>query len=286
MKIEIVDKSLMMIILLEKCNFNCVHCLREYEPMEVGYQLSYKQFQLCLSDCRELKGISWVHFTGGEPTLWKEKDRNLVDLLLEISKAGFTPGLTSNGSFFVNYGRTRDFFARYFDGSSMPLRIYLSIDTFHKNFDPIKEKAKSLDNILRLKKRLPRAQADRLGINVMAVISKDSNSLLPEKMIRDYESRGVSFGFLPLLSLGRADSFKHLCPDLNSDNPEDLGAYRHFFREKDRMRTEESGDRNRADFINLIGSDYYFTNPWRKVGRLGNLPDSIINAYSNPNDCI
>ena len=79
MKIEIRDKSLMMIFLLEECNFECSHCLREDEPMVPGYKLSFKQLQLCLSDCQRLESISWVHFTGGEPTLCTDLF-DLVDL--------------------------------------------------------------------------------------------------------------------------------------------------------------------------------------------------------------
>jgi hypothetical protein len=162
----------------------------------------------------------------------------------------------------------------------MPLRVYLTIDTFHNNFDPVRETARSLDNILKCKRELPREQADLLEVNAMAVISKDFNSLLPDGMIRYYESLGVAFGFLPLFPAGRAKSFSHLCPDVNSDNPEDLGAYQLFHRKKDQERRRKTQNRHRADFINLVGDDYYFARPWRKVGRLGRLPDEIIGAYS------
>jgi len=282
MKIEINDKSLMMIFLLEECNFTCPHCVNKDAPMDSGYKFSFEQLQSCLSDCRSLASIRWVHFTGGEPTLWSERNRDLSDLLLEIAEAGFTPGFTSNGSLFLNYGKCRDFFGKYVDGSSMPLRIYLSIDTFHKNFSRTKERATSLDNIIKCKKELPCAQADLIETNVITVLSKDFNSLLPDDMIRYYESRGVAFGFVPLLPGGRASSFNHLCPDLNSDNPKGLGAFQLFHEEISRYKQRGTKDRKRAEFMNLIGNDYYFANPWRKVAQLSNLPDAIIEAYSNP----
>ena len=280
--VEIEDRSLMMIILLEECNFACAHCLREYEPMAPGYKLKFEQLQLCLADCRKMESISWVHFTGGEPTLWTEGNRSLIDLLLEIAKRGFTPGFTTNGSLLTDYSRCRDFLAQYFNDSSMPLRIYFSIDTFHRNFNPKVERARSLDNVIECMKDLPQIQADLLDLHVITVVSKDYDSLLPEGMIRYYESRGVSFGFVPLMPLGRAESFRDLCPDLDSRDPEDLGAYRSFYKKKSPKREGATKDRQRANFINLIGSDYYFTNPWRKVARLGNLPDEIIRAYLNP----
>ena len=100
MVIEILDRSMIGILLLERCNFECPHCVRSDEPMDPGYQLSFQQLQQCLGDCHALKSITWVHFSGGEPTLWTEGDRDLVDLLLETAKAGYTPSFTTNGSSF------------------------------------------------------------------------------------------------------------------------------------------------------------------------------------------
>ena len=280
MKIEIGDKSLMMIFLLEECNLECAHCLREDEPMDTGYKLSFGQLQLCLSDCRSLESIRWVHFSGGEPTLWTEGNRDLVDLLLEITRADFTPGFTTNGRSFVDYSRCHDFFAKYVDGSTKPLRVYFSIDTFHHNFAVKKGRAQSLDNVIKCKQELPRAKADLLDIAVMAVVSKDPESLLPDEMIEHYESLGVAFSFGPLLPMGKAKSFIHLCPDLSSDNPEDSGAYLRFHKKENRKKRAETKSQYRADNIILIGDDYYFADPWRRVAQLGHLPDTIIHAYS------
>lgn len=282
MKIEIDNKSLMMIFLLEECNFTCAHCVREDEPMNPGYKLSFEQLQLCLSDCHSLESLRWVHLSGGEPTLWTERNRDLVDILLEIAKADFTPGFTTNGSLFVDYRGCNDFFARYVNSSAMTLRVYLTIDTFHHNFDPEEGRAQSLDNVLKCKQELPRARADLLDIAVIAVISKDFKSLLPNEMIAHYESLGVSFGFIPLLPKGKAKSLGHLCPDLTSDNPEDLGAYQRFHRKESRKKRDTTNNRHRTNYLVLIGDDYYFADPWRKVAKLGYLPDTIIHAYSGP----
>jgi MoaA/NifB/PqqE/SkfB family radical SAM enzyme len=270
----------MMIFLLENCNFDCAHCGREDEPMDPGYRLSFKQLRSCLSDCRSLDTVSWVHFSGGEPTRWTEGNLGLVDLLLEISKAGFTPGFTTNGSYFTDYGRCDSFFRKYVDGSTVPLRLYLSIDTFHRNFDREEGRAPSLDNIIKCKQELPSAKADLLIIAIIVIISKDLKSLLPDEMIRHYESQGVTFGFVPLFRLGKAKSFAHLCPDLSSDDPAALGAYRRFCPEVMRKKRYEMKRSGRVDHIILIGNDYYFNDPWRKVASLGHLPDQIVRAYS------
>jgi MoaA/NifB/PqqE/SkfB family radical SAM enzyme len=280
MKIEIADKSLMMILLLEECNLDCAHCIREDEPMEPGYRLSLEQFRQCLADCRRLESIRWVHFTGGEPTLWAEEGSDLVDLLLEIAEAGYIPGFTSNGVFFEDYDKCRDFFARYFAGSDMPLRLYFSIDTFHGNFDRKRKRASSLDNILNCRQELAPAKADQLVITAMPTISKLAKSLLPEEMVEHYESQGIRFAFVPLIPMGKGRSFAHLCPDLTRDRPEGLGAFYRYYHNGKWEKLSEAERRQRADHINLIGDTYYFAEPWRKVGRLGDLPDEIVRAYA------
>lgn len=280
MQFEIKDKSLMMIFLLEKCNFSCSHCVREDEPMDPGYRLSFNQLRQCLSDCRRLESIRWVHFSGGEPTLWKERNHDLVDLLLEIANAGYTPGFTSNGSLLATYDRCREFFARYTDYSSSPLRLYFSIDTFHKNYNPQEGRARCLDSIMKLKGELPPGKSDLLDISVLVTISKDHNSLLPDEMIEHYESLGAKFGFVPLYPMGRAKSFRHLCPDLTSDNPDNLGAYRRFYKKESRRKQDDAKNLLRTDHIILIGNDYYFSDPWHRVGWLGHLPEEIIRGYS------
>ena len=288
MGIEIADKSLMMIMLLEECDLACPHCVREDEPMDPGYRLSFRQLKMCLADCRLLESVSWVHFSGGEPTLWAEGDRDLVDLLLEIAASGFSPGFTTNGSAFLNYDRCRRLFRRYVDASTIPLRLYLSIDTFHRNFNTETGRSQSLDNVMRYRQELPRNKGELLDTRVVVIVSKESESLLPDEMVAHYESMGVGFGFVPLKPRGRAKSIRHLCPDLESDNPEDLGAYWRFHRQEGHGRSKQTVSPDKAAYIVLIGDDYYavvddnhdFRNRWQKVAQLGHLPDELIKAYS------
>ena len=263
----------MMIFLLEECNNKCPHCVRTDEPMPAGYKLSSEQLEICLEDCKKLKSVEWVHFSGGEPTLWREDGFGLVDLMITIADAGFDPGFTTNGIIFQDYRECENFFRKYIKNSNRVLRLYLSIDTFHSNFDAVKGRAASLDNILKLVEALIPEEKEKINLIVMAVISKDVKSLLPNEMIRHYESLGVDFRFLPLKSMGKAMEFIDLCPDLSSGKPEDLGAYHKYYKKE----LAESRD---TDNIILIGNDYYFHNPqFRKIARLGDLPENIIEKY-------
>jgi len=290
LKIDIADKSLMMIFLLEECNFTCCHCVREDEPMECGYKLSFQQLRQCLKDCQNLESVSWIHFSGGEPTLWREDEQCLPDLLTEISQAGFTPGFTTNGSSFLNFDQCYDFFKRYTETSTNPLRLYLSIDTFHRNFDPDSGRAKSLDNVVKSGQKLPGDRGKLIDVRVGAAISKETESLLPEMMVDYYKSMGVTFHFFPVRPVGKAKSMRNLCPDLDSDKPADQGAYHRFHRMKQRSSPAKTVDSTKAAHIVLIGDNYWvsvndsyeFASRWRKISSLGRLSKEIILAYSKP----
>ena len=261
----------MMIFLLEECNFSCNHCVREDEPMPPGYKLSLEQLRLCLSDCHKLETIDWIHFSGGEPTLWIDKKLDLADLLIEISKAGFEPGFTTNGSYFNDYKKCNELLQKYFNNSNKRLRLYLSIDTFHQNFNFQRGRAKSLDNVIKYKMNLPSEKKKLLGITVLSIISKDSSSLLPNEMIEHYKSLDVKFIFPPLKAVGKAKSFSYLCPNLGSGKREELGAYYHFYNEKKKQSVTTN--------LVLIGNNYYLPDPWRQVGRLGYLSSNIFESF-------
>ncbi len=275
MDIRVIDRSLMMVFLLEECNLSCAHCVREEEPMPAGYRLEREQLTGCLADCASLESIRWVHFSGGEPTLWREGDLDLADLLVEISRAGLEPGFTTNGKAFEDYGICCDLFNRVLPYLERPVHLYLSIDTFHANFDVLTGRSLCLDNVLECRRAMPSKERGLLNINVAVVVSKDDSSLLPDGMVEHYRSLGVKVKVNPLKPKGLARSLAHLCPDLQSDRPEDLGAYYRYRTE----RLPEGEDRAAANIV-LIGEDYYFPDPWRKVARLGHLPPELALAYS------
>ena len=289
--IKIIEKSWIGIILLEQCNFDCPHCLRIDEPLDPGYKLTYKQLRLFLTDCGNLESLTWIHFSGGEPMLWKQDGLSLVDLLLEVAAEGYTPAFTTNGSYFNNFDNCCRFFAEYLDNTTERLIVWFSIDSFHSNFEIEKGRSQCMENVLRFKSDLSPDKANLLDLRIASAISRDPVSLLPEKMIRRYESRGVSFHFGPLRPNGRARQFKNICPDLESGKPENLGAYARYYKEPENASAESTvmKDRECVRSMCLIGDDYYLylgnndpdlRSQFRKIAQLGHLPGEIIEAYS------
>jgi len=277
MRFDVREKSLMMVFLLEECNRSCPHCVREEEPMDAGYKLSHTQLRQCLSDCRRLERVRWVHFSGGEPTLWSDGGRGLTDALIEVAQAGYQPGFTTNGSRFEDYAACCDFFQRYAATAGVPLRTFLSIDTFHGNFDVDSGSCRSLDNLLRYRDTLPGRRRALLEVNPLAVVSKDPASLLPEEMMRRYESLGAPFRMIPLRPRGRATRLASECPDPNSNTEQGLGAFYRY-----RPKQVEVGGTPAPNLV-LIGNDYYVSEPeWRVVAKLGHLPEEVVRAYGDP----
>jgi molybdenum cofactor biosynthesis enzyme MoaA len=271
---KIADRSLMMVFLLEECDLSCPHCVRPDEPMPPGYRLTSSQLRGCLADCRGLDAVRWVHFSGGEPTLWREGELDLVDLLVGISEAGFEPGFTTNGVTMSDARRCDDLLRRYFDRADKRLRLYLSVDTFHANFDAASGRSRCLDNVARWRGAMPPDRVGLLEATVLTVVSRDAASLLPEGMVEQYQGLGLRFRFVPLMPKGRARSLASLCPDTTSDRPEDLGAYHRYRTRRDPRDPDEAAN------LVLIGDDYYLPDPWRRVARIGEMPVELVNAYS------
>lgn len=271
---KIADRSLMMIFLLEECDLSCPHCVRPDEPMAPGYALTTAQLRGCLEDCQCLDVVRWVHFSGGEPTLWREGGLDLADLLVEIARAGFDPGFTTNGVAMSDARRCDDLLRRYFDRADARLRLFLSVDTFHGNFDAGTGRSQCLDNVARWREGMPPDRRGLLDATVLTVVSRDAASLLPEGMVEHYERLGLKFRFVPLKPKGRGRSLASLCPDTTSDRPEDLGAYRRFH------AGGAPRDPDEAANLVLVGDDYYLPDPWRRVGRIGGMPEELVAAYS------
>lgn len=111
---------------------------------------------------------------------------------------------------------------------------------------------------------------------------------MPEAMVAHYESLGANFSFIPLGFKGRAKALGDICPVLNGDDPNDLGAYARFHRNRTIDWAAEAPEREKASNLVLIGDSYYvvltdvdkLSDRWLRVGHLGALPDVILSQYS------
>lgn len=90
------EKPLQTVLFItDYCNLKCKHCsesghagtiMKSYQQIREELEYSYRQ------------GSRFVDFEGGEPTLWRDGDRCLNDLILLAKKIGFfSTTVTTNG---------------------------------------------------------------------------------------------------------------------------------------------------------------------------------------------
>ena len=256
---------IMGISLLHKCNFNCDHCGYIYvgdaedHIIRPGYRLTWEQVMTAISESTSLKDSYWnLNYTGGEPTLWEEDGKDLVDILIATANAGALPTYNTNGSYFHDYDQTYSFFHKYIDNADTPLKTFISMDKFHKNYDQENGRAKSLDNILKVLETFPDNKRGLLPTHVVIIVTKDPNSSLPEEMKEHYGSMGITFGDFPMLDIGKAKNLKGQLPEFSGYPP---------------MPVKEGGG---PPVLVLVGDDYYVGNT--KTGKLGQMLDLYPNA--------
>ena len=75
-----------VIFITDQCNLQCKHCC--VFAQKAVKQKSYEQIRTELEKAHKL-GSRFVDFEGGEPTLWKEDDRDLNSLIRLAKEIGF-----------------------------------------------------------------------------------------------------------------------------------------------------------------------------------------------------
>jgi MoaA/NifB/PqqE/SkfB family radical SAM enzyme len=255
----------MGVSLLYKCNFSCEHCGYIYigdaedHIIRPGYRLAWDQVMTAIRDCVSLKDSYWnMNYTGGEPMLWEEDVKDLADILIATANAGVLPTFNTNGSCLEDYDNCAQFFRRYIENAETPLKTFISMDKFHKNYDQEKGRAKSLDTIAKVIASFPAEKRELLSVHVVIIVTKDPDSSLPEEMKKHYGAMGITFGDFPMMNIGKAKKLSDQMPE-----PPDLSLM---------MRKKGNGPPGMV----LVGDDYYHGS--KKIGKLGHMLDLYPNG--------
>jgi len=136
-----------VIFISDRCNLACKHCTvyqikdpitKSYEKIREELEYSYKQ------------GSRFVDFEGGEPTLWKEGDKDLNSLIRLAKEIGFySTTITTNAQL-------------PFTGSEAD-SIWVSLDGLGRYHDEIRGKGA----FERLEKNIASANHPRLSVNMV-----------------------------------------------------------------------------------------------------------------------
>lgn len=136
-----------------ECNLRCKHCCIDKEKQQITK--SYEQIEEELKYSYNL-GSRFVDFEGGEPTLWKDNEKNINDLILLAKKIGFfSTTVTTNAQ--------NDF--SWLNANS----VWVSIDGFEESHDLIRGKgsfAKAVENITKY------GESGKKSLSINMVINK------------------------------------------------------------------------------------------------------------------
>jgi uncharacterized Fe-S cluster-containing radical SAM superfamily protein len=253
--------------LTDACNKNCTVCLRS--PEATKHHLSYAEFRRYLDDLNRLSkqfAIKYQFITGGEPTLWKEGGKDIIDVLAEVRALDGVGIVTmpSNGKVFEDLNFARAWLSRLSERLKRPIVLGISIAAYQNNFDGTRSAA--LDNILSV--------CREPGIKVLPIIlvtlgKDDEFSAALEKAYPLMPQRVTA-----LAPLGKASAMSDACPSLSLQGSDktSLGTFMAHFKkdvtEKLGLSDEQffampnAGVMNRLSFFNNCGTSPFVKARW------------------------
>lgn len=132
------------------CNKRCKACIRP--PDENVHQLRWQDFQAYLADLSRFSTAMHIRYqfvTGGEPTLWRDGDVDIIDVLAAISALDFveTIVMPTNGRLFEDEVSAQDFVERLSARIERPVAVGVSVADFQENL--VDGKCAALENLTR-----------------------------------------------------------------------------------------------------------------------------------------
>jgi hypothetical protein len=253
--------------LTDACNKNCTACLRS--PDATKHTLSFDDFQAYLGDLRRLSEryrIKHQFITGGEPTLWKDGDKDMVDILAAVKATGIVDTVTmpTNGKVFEDIHVARDLARRISSRIEGSVIVGVSIAGYQKNLDG--NGCEALDNLLTV------CREPGIKLVTIALVTLASIDHTSETLSRIYPA--VSQRVTPLAPMGKATVMKDACPCLSlaGNDKSTVGSYLPHFR-KDVTKKLGVSDAdfdsmpnveimNRLSFFNNCGASFFVKTGW------------------------
>ncbi len=211
--------------LTDACNKQCAPCLRSVNRK--SFSLGYGHVETYLKDLDALSHdykIGYQFITGGEPTIWQDGDKDIVDVLQSFDRETCVRGLVvpTNGRVFEKEETARSLLGRLAQAMTRGLILGVSIADYQENFDD--QGCLALDNVLRVSRRL---DMSLLTVIMVTLSVSDDTSV---RLLRRYPSlvQRVS----ALAPLGRAAKMKGDCPSLSlrGKDKSSLGSFLPFFK--------------------------------------------------------
>jgi uncharacterized Fe-S cluster-containing radical SAM superfamily protein len=282
------------------CNKRCISCLRP--PEEKRHSAAYRDLKKYFEDLKSLSAVREIGYqfvTGGEPTLWRDQEVDIVDILVAFHRLGFIGLVTmpTNGKRFEDRDYARDFVKRLSAQTERPTVVGLSIATYQNNL--IDKGCVALDNLISACAR------DGGKVVPIVLVTLSVNDDTYQRLGKLYPQ--VAKRVTALAPLGVASGAPSQCPSLflNSSDKTPLGSFLpHFKRDvTGKLRLSEASfyampngeliDKlslfNNCSASPFIDDRWRFCLPFREDGRFdlgalgsieGNTIDRFLEAYS------
>lgn len=219
------NKQILILELTSLCNSNCKDCLRKGMNKE-NYMMKFDDVKKSLNEIAKFsKNFSnfEVKLSGGEPTIWRDDDKDIVDIINECKNHKLNYSLVTNGKIFSNEQKCINVFKKMSKLCIDKINIYVTIDIFHNNYEKYNEN-KILDNILKYKNDI------KVNLFVQSTVTRFKDDNLPIEFIRYYRNKNVGFLLNPLLPWGKGEDLLDIIPYLNLKNNDktSLGDYEQY----------------------------------------------------------
>lgn len=250
------------------CNKNCSACLRSANTND--YKVTKPSFTRYLDDlvtASEQYRVPFQFVTGGEPTIWKDSDMNIKDILIKLSDLGFIDLITmpTNGKVFEDINYTRDFFKTVSSKLQKNMIVGVSIAGYQENLT--ENGYVALDNLISISKE------PGMKFTPVIMLTLSSDDEIDKKVDKLYP--GIMKRIVPLAPLGNASDMSEGVPSLclAGNDKSGLGTYLPHFRkdvtEKLRISEDEFRDMRNDVIMNQLsfhchcGNSPFIDTKWR-----------------------
>ena len=94
-----------------------------------------------------------MKLSGGESTIWKDGSYHIIDVIMACQERGLVPALVTNGIVFKDKIYTENFFEELNEKYKGILKIYVTIDEYHNNYESQNDN-KILENLLQYNNKI------------------------------------------------------------------------------------------------------------------------------------
>jgi hypothetical protein len=226
-----------LVILTDECNLSCVCCFRPRQAAHATTPWSFAELEASLDGLVAI-GESFVGYSGGEPSTWRDGRAGLADVLAATARRGLSPMVVTNGHPFRHRATTSALLDRYFDLTRLPLRLNVSVDRWHDG-TWVDARSPALDALLRWRDAC--TEPPPLQVTAVSLSCLDEGRNIRPEEFAEYTEAGIALQYLPLSPRASPQTLNPIAPKLSptGTDKDQLGDYGEITRQHMGLSEEE-----------------------------------------------